>query len=82
MSFVVVSSCFRFNGDICNLLSPVLSELYSLCFRVSGLQVPAFVYSTSHIPEERSGTEYSGMMHVTDWLPTIASAAGIVLDGG
>jgi len=46
------------------------------------LQVPAFVYSTSHIPEERWGTEYYGMMHVTDWLPTIATAAGIALDGG
>jgi len=40
------------------------------------------VYSKSHIPEERWGTEYHGMMHVTDWLPTLASAAGIELDGG
>eukprot|EP00903_Cladosiphon_okamuranus_P009879 g9384.t1 len=47
-----------------------------------GSKVPAFVYSTSHIPEERWGTEYDGMMHVTDWLPTLASAAGITLDGG
>lgn len=44
-------------------------------------QVPAFVYSTSHIPEERRGTTYGGMMHVTDWLPTIATAAGIELNG-
>ncbi|CAN0073946.1 unnamed protein product [Pylaiella littoralis] len=47
-----------------------------------GTKVPAFVYSTSHIPEERWGTEYDGMMHVTDWLPTIAAGVGMDLDGG
>ncbi|CAM9770541.1 unnamed protein product, partial [Hapterophycus canaliculatus] len=36
-------------------------------------KVPAFVYSKSHIPEEARGTEYHGLMHVADWLPTIAS---------
>lgn len=45
------------------------------------LQVPSFVYSTSHIPEERWGSEYDGLMHVTDWLPTIATAAGVELTG-
>ncbi len=55
-----------------------------ICFRRARpiFQVPAFAYSKSHIPEERWGTEYYGMMHVTDWLPTIATAAGIALDGG
>ncbi|CAN0430889.1 unnamed protein product [Pylaiella littoralis] len=47
-----------------------------------GTKVPALVYSTSHIPEERWGTEYDGMMHVTDWLPTIAAGVGMDLDGG
>eukprot|EP00752_Nemacystus_decipiens_P014973 g13331.t2 len=47
-----------------------------------GSKVPAFVYSTSHIPEDRWGTEYGGLMHVTDWLPTLATASGITLDGG
>ena len=37
--------------------------------------MPAFVYSKSHIPEEAWGTEYGGLMHVTDWLPTLATAA-------
>ena len=45
-------------------------------------QVPAFVYSKSHIPEDRWGTVYDGLMHVTDWLPTLATAAGITLEGG
>ncbi|CAN0017610.1 unnamed protein product [Hapterophycus canaliculatus] len=40
------------------------------------------MYSKSHIPEDMWGTEYEGMMHVTDWLPTIAAAAGIDLVGG
>lgn len=40
------------------------------------------MYSKSHIPEERWGTEYDGLMHVTDWLPTIAGAAEIELVGG
>lgn len=51
-----------------------------LCRLASG-QVPAFMYSTSHIPEERWGTEYDGIMHVTDWLPTLASGAGVDLHG-
>ncbi|CAM9401472.1 unnamed protein product [Ascophyllum nodosum] len=46
-----------------------------------GNKVPAFVYSPSHLPEEIWGSEYSGLMHVTDWLPTLASAAKIELNG-
>eukprot|EP00752_Nemacystus_decipiens_P016640 g14880.t1 len=46
-----------------------------------GVKVPAFIYSESHIPEGRRGTEYNGLMHVTDWLPTLATAAGLELDG-
>ena len=45
------------------------------------IQVPAFVYSKSHIPEEAWGTEYAEMMHVTDWLPTLASAVDLELTG-
>ncbi|CAM9152223.1 unnamed protein product [Scytosiphon promiscuus] len=33
-----------------------------------GCKVPALVYSKSHIPEEAWGTEYKGMMHVSDWI--------------
>lgn len=39
------------------------------------------MYSTSHIPVEAQGTEYPQLMHVTDWLPTIAKAADIELEG-
>ncbi|CAN0285473.1 unnamed protein product [Ectocarpus fasciculatus] len=41
-----------------------------------GHKVPAFVYSPSHIPEERRGAQYDGLMHVTDWLPTLTAATG------
>lgn len=44
-------------------------------------QVPAFVYSPSHIPEELWGTEYRGLMHVADWIPTVAAAADFGLSG-
>ncbi|CAN0405675.1 unnamed protein product, partial [Ectocarpus sp. 8 AP-2014] len=43
--------------------------------------VPAFVYSTSHIPEARRGSEYDGLMYVTDWLPTLAAGAGLEISG-
>ncbi|CAM9815485.1 unnamed protein product [Pylaiella littoralis] len=46
-----------------------------------GVKVPAFVYSRSHIPREVRGTEYRGLMHVTDWIPTVAAAAEIELSG-
>ncbi|CAB1107154.1 unnamed protein product [Ectocarpus sp. CCAP 1310/34] len=46
-----------------------------------GVKVPAFVYSPSHIPDENWGTEYRGLMHVTDWLPTLADAANFELLG-
>ncbi|CAM9370429.1 unnamed protein product [Ectocarpus sp. 12 AP-2014] len=46
-----------------------------------GVKVPAFVYSPSHIPEAHWGTEYRGLMHVTDWLPTLADAANFELLG-
>ncbi len=39
------------------------------------LQVPALLYSPSHIPEGLWGAQYSHLMHVTDWLPTLAAAA-------
>ncbi|CAB1098994.1 unnamed protein product [Ectocarpus sp. CCAP 1310/34] len=41
-----------------------------------GTKVPALVYSPSHIPEERRGGQYDGLMHVTDWLPTLTAATG------
>ncbi|CAM9134617.1 unnamed protein product [Ectocarpus sp. 12 AP-2014] len=49
--------------------------------RIRALHVPAFVYSTSHIPEARRGSEYDGLMHVTDWLPTLAAGAGLEMSG-
>ncbi|CAM9679299.1 unnamed protein product [Scytosiphon promiscuus] len=47
-----------------------------------GNKVPALVYSPSHIPEQAWGSEYAGLMHVTDWVPTLASAAETQLTGG
>ena len=44
-------------------------------------QVPALVYSPSHIPEEQWGREYGGLMHVTDWLPTLATAVNFKPSG-
>ncbi|CAM9358702.1 unnamed protein product, partial [Ascophyllum nodosum] len=41
-----------------------------------GTKVPAFIYSKSHLPKESWGTTYDGLMHVSDWVPTLASAVG------
>ncbi|CAM9251444.1 unnamed protein product [Pylaiella littoralis] len=78
-SIIVVASdnggCPRHGGSN----YPLRGTKYS--YWEGGNKVPAFMYSTSHIPEERWGTKYGGIMHVTDWLPTIASGAGIDLHG-
>ena len=42
-------------------------------------QVPAFVWSQSHLPSETWGTSYDKLMHSTDWVPTLASLAGAEL---
>ena len=44
--------------------------------RVVCPQVPGMIWSKSHLPEALWGTSYDHMMHVTDWLPTLVSAAG------
>lgn len=46
-----------------------------------GSKVPSFIYSKSHIPKELWGTTYDNLMHVTDWLPTLTSAAGGEITG-
>lgn len=46
-----------------------------------GNKVPSFVYSKSHIPEQLWGTNYNGLMHVTDWAPTILGAIDGVMTG-
>eukprot|EP01034_Spumella_vulgaris_P032947 gene32947-40669_t len=41
-----------------------------------GTSVQGFIYgSESVIPKSRRGSTYSGMMHVTDWLPTLMGLA-------
>ncbi|CAM9439259.1 unnamed protein product [Discosporangium mesarthrocarpum] len=46
-----------------------------------GVRVPAFVYSESRIPKEVQGTTYSGLMHVVDWIPTLAGLSRLSLSG-
>ncbi|CAM9651393.1 unnamed protein product, partial [Discosporangium mesarthrocarpum] len=46
-----------------------------------GLHVPAFVFSESRMPTQVQGTTYDGLMHVTDWVTTLAGPAGLPLDG-
>jgi len=41
-----------------------------------GSSANGFIYGSSNIiPEERRGTKYDGLMHVTDWLPTLMGVA-------
>lgn len=40
-----------------------------------GTKVDSFIYSPL-IPESLRGTNYTGLMHVTDWLPTIVELTG------
>jgi len=42
-----------------------------------GTKVDSFIYSASFKGKEYAGTTYGGMMHVSDWFPTILSMADI-----
>jgi arylsulfatase A-like enzyme len=42
-----------------------------------GVKLDAFIYSPSLIDSDLQGTTYSGLMHVTDWFPTILDLADI-----
>ena len=42
-----------------------------------GTKVDAFLYSKGLIDEDSAGTTYTGLMHVSDWFPTILDMAGI-----
>lgn len=44
--------------------------------RVGGMRVDAFIHSPL-LPASTVGTVYSGLMHVSDWFPTILDLAGI-----
>ena len=59
---------------------PLFVSLRVLVF-ISTNQVPALVWSKSHLPSEAWGTDYDKIMHSTDWLPTFASLAGAELSG-
>ena len=41
-----------------------------------GTRVDAFIYSPL-LPSTVAGSSYSGLMHVSDWFPTILDLAGI-----
>jgi arylsulfatase I/J len=49
----------------------VLTRLFS-----GGTKVDAFVYSPL-LPAAAVGTSYAGLMHVSDWLPTLLGLAGV-----
>jgi len=41
-----------------------------------GTRVDAFIYSPGLIPASHQGSIYTGMMHVSDWFPTIVALSG------
>lgn len=41
-----------------------------------GVNVPAFIFSPL-LSDAAQGSTYTGLFHVTDWLPTLANAAGL-----
>ena len=41
-----------------------------------GVKVDSFIYN-SNLPKQVQGTTYSGLMHVSDWFPTILSLTNI-----
>ena len=43
---------------------------------VGGVKVDAFIYSPL-LPASTRGSIYSGLMHVTDWFPTMLALAGL-----
>eukprot|EP01035_Chromulina_nebulosa_P016905 gene16905-22394_t len=47
---------------------------HKFSFNRGGISAPAFIHSPL-IPESARGSEYNGLMHVTDWLPTLMGLA-------
>ena len=47
-----------------------------------GVKVDSFVYSSSSVlvPESARGSSYDGIMHVSDWFPTLLDLAGLAAD--
>ncbi|KAL8581278.1 hypothetical protein ACOMHN_028304 [Nucella lapillus] len=43
-----------------------------------GVRVPSFIYSKTLL--RKTGVGYKGLLHVTDWLPTLLSVAGVDVD--
>ena len=42
-----------------------------------GTKVDAFIYSKGLVSSDDAGTKYTGLMHVTDWFPTILDMVGL-----
>ncbi len=47
-----------------------------------GVRLPAFVYAPGYMAAARRGETYRGLMHATDWLPTLLEAAGASAPSG
>ena len=42
-----------------------------------GVRSASFIYAPSLIPPARQGTVHGGLFHAVDWLPTLATLAGV-----
>jgi hypothetical protein len=66
-----------------SLRSDDFSSTDSLCLlryaaiNAGGTRVDSFIYSNSLIPSSARGSSYDGIMHVSDWFPTILDLADI-----
>lgn len=59
----------------CYFLLSFFRVLLTRCYLPGGVKVDSFIYSPL-LPSAVRGSSYDGIMHVSDWLPTILDLAG------
>ena len=69
------------SGNIAYYMYDMYVQLYILCLMINregGTRVVSGIWATPDlIPKQFTGQNYTNLMHISDWMPTLLDAAGI-----